>query len=225
MQKSLYHRGWSDEEKCRTCNKEEGTEKHRLYRCLCWKEARNQIPERLVKWEQKTKTSNTYWKWRRGITSQPLERRTIGKKPLDSAKMGIRKVQELDGAFPVESYQNHLATDGSSLGVSGKWGACGCSVVQLDHDQEMGPMHGMYGTVDAELEVQRTNKRAEQTAFLCLFRKAIGPTMVHFENKGIISGLWRGEVMCIGRRTKDADLWILIWEEFQISPRRHTGGG
>ena len=28
-----------------------------------------------------------------------------------------------------------------------------------------------------ELEVQRTNKRAELTAFLCLFRKAIGLTM------------------------------------------------
>ena len=25
--------GWSDEEKCRDCNKEEGTEKHRLYHC------------------------------------------------------------------------------------------------------------------------------------------------------------------------------------------------
>ena len=25
--------GWSDEKKCRGCNKEEGTEKHRLYHC------------------------------------------------------------------------------------------------------------------------------------------------------------------------------------------------
>ena len=39
-------------------------------------------------------------------------------------------------------------------------------MVQLDHDEEMGPMHEMYGTLDAELEVQRTIKRAELMAFL-----------------------------------------------------------
>ena len=42
--------------------------------------------------------------------------------------------------------------------------------MQLDHDEEVGPMHGMYGTFDAGLEVRRT-KRAELTAFLCLFRE------------------------------------------------------
>ena len=42
-------------------------------------------------------------------------------------------------------------------------GACGWSVVQLDHDEEIEPMHGMYGTMDAELEAQRAIKRAEQT--------------------------------------------------------------
>ena len=51
--------------------------------------------------------------------------------------------------------------DGSLLGVAGKWGACGWSVVQLDHDEEMGPTHGMYGALDAELDLQRTIKRAE----------------------------------------------------------------
>ena len=30
-------------------------------------------------------------------------------------------------------------------------GACGWSVVQLDHNEEMEPMRGMYGTLDAEL--------------------------------------------------------------------------
>ena len=74
-------------------------------------------------------------------------------------------------------------------------------------------MHVTYGTLDAELEVQRTIKRAEQTAFLCLLRKACGPTVVHVDNKGIINGLWRGEMKCIGSRAKDADLWIFIWEE------------
>ena len=64
-------------------------------------------------------------------------------------------------------------------------------MVLLDQDEEMGPMRGMYGTLDADLEVQRTIKRAELTAFLCLSRKVIGPTTVHVDNKGIIDGLWR----------------------------------
>ena len=63
-------------------------------------------------------------------------------------------------------------------------GACGWSVVQVDHGEEMRPMLGMYGTLDAELEVRRTIKRAELTAFLCLLRKAIGPTTVHVDDKG-----------------------------------------
>ena len=68
----------------------------------------------------------------------------------------------------------------------------------MDHDEEMEPMHGMPGTLDAELEVQRTIKRAELTAFVCLFRKAIGPTVVHVDSKRIIDGLRKGDMSCIG---------------------------
>ena len=53
------------------------------------------------------------------------------------------------------------------LGRTVKWRACGWAVVQLVYDEEMGPLHGMYGSVEAEVEVQRTIKRAELTAFLC----------------------------------------------------------
>ena len=35
-------------------------------------------------------------------------------------------------AIPVEGFRNHVASDGSLMGVSGKWSARGCSVVQLD---------------------------------------------------------------------------------------------
>ena len=77
-------------------------------------------------------------------------------------------------------------------------GACVAGgIVQLDHDEEMEPMHGMYRTLEAELEVQLTIKRAELTAFLCLFRKAVGPTMLHVDNKGIMDGLWRAEMRYI----------------------------
>ena len=58
-------------------------------------------------------------------------------------------------------------------------------MVQVDHDND-----GMYGT----LQVQRNIKRAELTAFLCFLGKANGPTMVHVGNKGIIDGLWTGEL-------------------------------
>ena len=75
--------------------------------------------------------------------------------------------------------------------------------MQLHHDEEMG----------GELEVQRTIKRAELTTFLYFLRKANGPTVVHVGNKGIIDELWRGETSCIGPKAKDADLWILIYEE------------
>ena len=78
-------------------------------------------------------------------------------------------------------------------------------MVQLDHDEEVGPMHGMY-----EFEFHRTIKRAERTALLCLLRKASGPMMVRVYNKGVIDSLWRGEKNCIGPKAKDADLWILL---------------
>ena len=118
-------------------------------------------------------------------------------------------------SIPVEGFRDHVATSGSLLGVLGKWVARGWSVVQLD-DEGMVPMHGMYGKLQANLEEQRTIKRAELTAFFCLLRKAVGPTMVHVDTKGLIDGRWRVEVRCIGPRAKDADLWILSW---------HFGGG
>ena len=101
----------------------------------------------------------------------------------------------------------HVPTDGSLLDAAGKWGARGWAVVQLDYDEEMGPLHGMNGSMEAELEVQRTIKRAELTAFLCLLKKVIGPIQVHVDNKGIIDGLWRGEKKCVDPKAGDAHLW------------------
>ena len=66
--------------------------------------------------------------------------------------------------------------------------------VHLDHDGELGPMHGVSGTMDAELEVQRT--------------KVVGTTKVHVDNEGVTDGLWRGEMKCIGPKAEAADLWM-----------------
>ena len=85
----------------------------------------------------------------------------------------------------------HVTTDGSLPGTAGKCGACGWAVVQLDHAEEMEPLHGMCGSMEAGLEVQHTIKRAELTAFLCLLKKVIGPIKVHVDNKGITEGLRR----------------------------------
>ena len=65
---------------------------------------------------------------------------------------------------------------------------------------------------NAEFDAQRTIRRVELAAFLCLFKKVAGPTMVHVDHKGIIDGLWRGDMRCIGSRAKDAGLWIFIGE-------------
>ena len=115
--------------------------------------------------------------------------------------------------LPAEGFKGHVVTDGSLLGNAGKWRACGWAVVHLDHDEEMGPLHGMYGSMEAAYEVQRTIKRAELTAFLCLLRKVCGPIKVHVDNNGIIDGLRKGEKECIKPRAGDADMWIKISEE------------
>ena len=111
--------------------------------------------------------------------------------------------------IPAEGFKGHVATDGSLLGTTGKWGACGWSVVHIE-----GLLHGMCGSMEAELEVQRTIKRAELTASRCLlkiFEKVIGPIKVHVDNKGIIDGLWKGERKCNNPKAGDADLWSEIW--------------
>ena len=106
-----------------------------------------------------------------------------------------------------------------------KWRGCGWSVVQLYYDEEMEPLHGMHGSMESELEVQRTIKRAELTAFLGLLKKVIGPINVHVDNKGIIDALWRGEIKCIDPTAGDADLWIKIWEELHRLVAREKSGG
>ena len=103
-------------------------------------------------------------------------------------KGGRESEKHKSWGMPAEGFKGQVATDGSLLGTAGKWRACGWAVVQLDCDEELGPLHGMYGSVDAELEVQRTTKRAELTAFLCLLKKVIGSTKVHVDNKGIMTG-------------------------------------
>ena len=66
--------------------------------------------------------------------------------------------------MPVEGFRNHVAIDGSLLGVSGRWMESVWSVVRLDPDEEMEQMHGC--TLDAELDIQGSINRAELIASL-----------------------------------------------------------
>ena len=124
--------------------------------------------------------------------------------------------------MPAEGFKGHVATDGSLLGTAGKWGACGWSVAQLDYDEELGPLHGMYGSTEVELQVQRTIMRAELTAFLCLLKKAIGPIKVRADTEGIIDGFWRGESECIDPKAGDADSWK-NWGELHLLVSKDIG--
>ena len=68
----------------------------------------------------------------------------------------------------VEGFRGH---DGSLLGTTGKWGACGWAVVQPDYDEEMGGADG----------------------FHMFFLRVIGANRVHVDNKRITDGLRTGE--------------------------------
>ena len=78
-------------------------------------------------------------------------------------------------------------------------------MVQVDFGEALAPVHGMYGSINAELEVLRTIKRGELTAFL--LQKVIGPIKVHADNKGMKDGLRREEKeKNIDPKAGDADL-------------------
>ena len=104
------------------------------------------------------------WKWQRGVVAHPLSESQWNRVYFSMKKWESEKHKNL-GGLAAEGFKGHVATDGSLLGAAGKWGACGWSVVQLDYDEEMRPLHGMYGSMEEEFEVQRTIKRAELTAF------------------------------------------------------------
>ena len=214
MQQRLFDIGWSDESECQACHKVEGTEKHRLCQCSEWYETRREIPESFRKWEQKAKTSKKEWKWQRGLVAHPLRESQWNRGHCSMQKWESEKHKSW--SMPAEGFKGQVATDGFLLCSAGKWGACGWAVVQLDHDEEMGPLHGMYASMEAEFEVQCTIKRAELTAFTCLLKRVIRLIKVDVDNKGIIDGLWRGERRCIDPKAGDADLWISSWEELHL---------
>ena len=139
--------------------KRKAQKKHMLYHCPEWNEVRREIPEAFRKWEQKARTSQKEWKWQRGILTH-----TLGDSQWNRRHFSILRSPRV-GACQKKGSKATLQL------TAGKWRACGLSVVQLDFDEELGPLQGVYGSMDAELEVRRTIKRAKLTAFLSLLKK------------------------------------------------------
>ena len=59
-QKRLFDFGWSDISQCQACQMEEGTEKHRLYRCPQWYEVRREIPKPSESWSKKQEPQRSF---------------------------------------------------------------------------------------------------------------------------------------------------------------------
>ena len=169
-QKRRFDIGWSDVSQCQACQIEEGTEKHRLYHCPEWYKVRREIPEAFRKLEQQARTSKKEWKWQRGIVVHLLSEDQWNRGHFSMMKWEFEKHKSW--GMPAEGFKGHVTTDGSFLGKAGKLGTCGWAVVQMDCDEQMGPLHGMCGSMEAEYEVQRTIKMAELTAFLHLLKKS-----------------------------------------------------
>ena len=121
---------------------EGGPEKHRLHNCPGWNEVRRQIPEARRKWEQNTRTSKKNWKWQKGVESK-WNRGLFSMIKWESEKHESWRMS-------AEGFNCHVATDGSLLFTAGKWRACGWSVVQLDFDEKLELLYGMYGSMEAE---------------------------------------------------------------------------
>ena len=181
VRKKLFDIGLSDESACQACHKEKGTEEYRLHHCPEWYEVRLEIPEAVRKWEQKAKTSKKERKWQRGIVTYALSESRWNRGHYSMKKWESEKHKSW--CMPARGFKGHVAT----LGTGGRWGACAWSVVRLDNDEEFGLLHGMYGSMEAEFEVQHTIKKAELTALLCS-KKLLDPSRCMSTIKELLTG-------------------------------------
>ena len=91
--------------------------------------------------EMGAKGGRKKWKWQRGIVEHPLSGSQWNRDHFSMRKCESEKHKTW--SMQVEGFRGHVSTDGSLQGNTGKWRACGWAVVQLDHDGEMGSLHGM----------------------------------------------------------------------------------
>ena len=133
-----------------------------LYHCPEWHEIRREILEVFRKWEQKATESKKEWKWQRGIVVHPLSESQWNRSHR-STRAGACK-QWVSGAT--------LPRTAPCWRMTGGWGACGWAVAQLDYER-WGPLHGMYGLMEAEYDVQRTIERGGADSLLVPSQKSV----------------------------------------------------
>ena len=144
--------------------------RHRLYQCPDWHEITREIPRGLQKVGAKKRELQRKSGSGKEVSLRTLSVKANGTEVISASRSGSPRSTRA-GVCQQRAFKGHVATDGSLLGKTGKWGACGWAVVQLDYDEEMVSLNGMYGSMEAAFEVQRALKRAELTAFLCLLKE------------------------------------------------------
>ena len=129
-QKRLFDIGWSDVSQGQACQKEDGTQKHRLYHCLEWYEVRREIPEVFRKLEQKARTSKE-WKWERGIVAHPLSGSqwnrghfSMKNGSLRSTRAGACQQRDSRATLPLTALCWETLTSGDHVVGSGAVGLC-----------------------------------------------------------------------------------------------------
>ena len=63
------------------------------------------------------------------------------------------------------------------------------SLVQLDHDGELEPMHGNLGPIEAGIDVQRTIRRVDMTSFWMTLTGLCALATILTDNISFLSGL------------------------------------
>ena len=114
MQQKLIDIGWSNVSECQACHKEKGTEKHRLYHCPDWYEARRETPGAT----QKAGTKCENFKGRAEMTERHRDAPTQ-RKPTEQMPFQYEHEKHRSWCMPAEGFMGHVATDGSLLGGSG----------------------------------------------------------------------------------------------------------
>ena len=72
----------------------------------------------------------------------------------------------------------------------------------------------MYGTLDAEFEVQRAIKTSELTSFFCLFGRVVGPTTGHVDDTGHHEGTFLEVRHATAHRSRKENQEKSLFERF-----------
>ena len=111
------------------------------------------------------------------------------------------------GPQQAASFEDIAGTDGSLKHKHRAGGQCGWAVTGM----QGGDTLTAWGTMPADLPVQKRILRAELWAILQALRHSQPPLQVHTDCAIVLQLLKKGRRVCTAARTKHADVWRLIW--------------